>query len=344
MNNHIELRDQAFGTMLIVALVLSPVSMIIGWFTYKYLLINYQFVSASSVMAVYLLIFIMGISQLMTQVMYAEHKAFWPNIYPAFAPMWTLAVLLIFKNYGIDNFNVLLLIIGIANLLMPIHAARHLNVLKRSKFSLKIAKQQITESKDQLLFAAMAAITLSIDYIVMSRTLAAQDIVHYNLASRIYMTLLVVHGVLLSTNWTPVSDLVHASKYKEARIRVEKVLKQGLYIGGGAGLLILAGIDPLVNALTSGKVDHISLSLCIAFWIYALLRIWTDTYAMAIQSSGMVSEINKFIPMQASLSAVSQYILGTNFGALGVVVGLMISFALTASWIIPRKFYYSTGN
>jgi O-antigen/teichoic acid export membrane protein len=340
--DYILMRDQAFGTMLLVGVALSPISILIGWVTHRLLLTNYQFVSASTVMAVYLLIFIMGICQLLIQVMYAEHDALWPNIYPAFAPIWTTAILLIARYYKFDNFNLLLLLIGISNLLIPLHAAKRLEILRRLKFNFHAAAKQVIESKNQFYFATLATATLSVDYITMSRTLATQEIVNYNLTSRLFMTLMVIHGVLLATNWTPISDLIHASKKEEAKKKLNKVLKQGLTIGAGGGFIILATMDPIANLLTNGEIYNIPFVLGLTFWTYTMLRIWTDTYAMALQSCGMVSEINKFIPLQAFISAISQYLLGTEFGAPGIVSGLMLSFILTASWIIPRNFYKIT--
>lgn len=338
------MRDQAYGTMLIVTLAFAPAAILVGILVHRYLLINYPFVDVEAVVGVHLLIFIMGICQLMTQVMYAEHEAFWPNIYPVFAPLWTAVILSFARYYSFDNFNILLLLLGISNLIMPLHAARRLGIFNKAKFNLQVAMQQIAASRDQMLFATMSAMTLSIDYLVMSRTLAALDIVNYNLTSRLFTTLLIIHGVLLATNWTPISDLLYASKKTEARQRIERLLKQGLVMGAGAGLAILAGIDPLVKILTGGKVDDIPLGLSLAFWAYVLLRIWTDTYAMAIQGCGLVSFVNRFIPIQAAISVVGQYFLGLHFGATGIVFGLLLSYVLTASWIIPKKFYSITRD
>lgn len=341
-SDYITMRDHSFGTMLVVAIALSPIPLFTGWMVHKYLLNNYLFVSEIAVMVVYFLIFILGICQLMTQVMYAEHEALWPNIYPAFAPAWTAMVLIIYRNYSDYDLNALLLLIGLSNLLMPIHAARRLKIFSRIKFSLDALAQQLLDSKDQFLFAVMATITLSVDYIVMSRILIAQDIVYYNLIGRLFMALMVVHGVLLSTYWTPVADLIHAGKNKEAKEKVRNILAQGLMLGAIGGLIIVTGMDFMAKILTNGKIEETPLSLSLAFWVYLIIRIWTDTYAMAVQSSGSVSNINKFIPFQASISVLGQYLLGPPMGALGIVVGLILSFVLTASWIIPRDFYRIT--
>lgn len=337
--DYTEIRDQSFGAGLIIVLALTPLSILMGWLTHRYLLINYPFVTNGTVTVIFWLIFIMGISQLLTQVMYAEHEALWPNLYPVFAPVWTAIILVAFKYFEFNDFNILLLFVGLSNILMPIHAAWRLKLISRCRFSYQSLKNIIASSKDQLVFSILASITLSVDYIVMSRILDAQSIVTYNLASRLYLTLVTLHTVSIVTNWTPVADLIHSSQKKEARKHVEKIVVQGLVIGGVGGFIIFIGMNFLVDILSGGKVDHIPLQLSFTFWMYSILRICTDTYAMAVQGAGYVTKLNKFIPIQALISLLFQIILGVKFGATGIVCGLILSFVLTASWFIPRTFY-----
>lgn len=342
--SYFSMRDHAFGTMIVQTLLLFPVTLVIAYLTHKFLLVNYPFVSMGAVVGTHIFIYVTGICQLLIQVMYAEHEAFWPNIYPAFVPIWTTTTLAITQYYNIGQFNLIILIITASNLLMPIHAANRLNILSKARFNFQTILEQLASAKHQMFFATMAAATLSIDYAVMSRILSHWEIIEYNLASRLFLMLTVVHSVVLATNWTPIADLMHAGKKADARHRLEQVLKQGLLIAGGAGLLIVVAIDPLAQLLTGDSVKVIPIELCAAFWVYILLRVWTDTFAMAVQGYGMVSEINKFIPLQALISVTTQYFLGMQLGAMGIVLGLILSFMLTAAWIIPRKFYLITGG
>ncbi|WP_162788056.1 hypothetical protein [Chromobacterium haemolyticum] len=211
-------RNQAYGTMFFIGLAILPLVVVMGWLSHHFLLAKYPFASLESVVAVFLFIYIAGVCQLLTQVMYAEHETFWPNIYPVLAPIWTTCALFCAKYFSFVDFNILILVLALSNVVAPIHAAKRLQIFKRLQFNIRIAKQQIRSSKHQLLFATLSAATLSADYLVMSRTLAALDIVHYNLTSRLFMAVLVIHGVLLATNWTPIADMLHSAK----KMRLEK--------------------------------------------------------------------------------------------------------------------------
>lgn len=343
-SDYILVRNHSYGTMIVQALLLLPVCLMFAFFTHKFLLEKYQFVSFEAVVATHFFIYIVGICQLLVQIMYAEHESFWPNIYPAFAPFGTTIALAIASQHELRQFNTIATIIAVSNLIMPIHAAYRKQIFSKARFNLKISLNQIASSKHQMLFSALAASTLAVDYLVMSRILSSVEVVEYNLASRFFMTLIVVHGVILATSWTPIADLMHSGRKAEAEKRLHLLQRQGLLIVSSAGLLFIAFIDPVVHLLTGGVITSIPIGLCISFLIYILLRVWTDTFAMAIQGYGMVSEINKFLPIQALISVVSQYLLGLKFGATGIVVGLILSFALTAAWIVPRKFYLMVRN
>lgn len=342
--DYITIRNHSFGTMFVQALLLLPIALLFGYFAHLFLLGNYPFVSLGAVIGTCLFIYVTSICQLLVQVMYAEHDAFWPNVYPVFAPVWTTIALATALHFEVERFNFIILVVAVSNILMPLHAAHRLKIFSRARFDLKIMREQLARSKHQMLFAIMAAATLSVDYAVMSRILSAEEIVEYNLTSRVFATLMFLHGVLLATNWTPMADLMHAARNSDARRHLEKTLKQGLFIATGSGMLIVVAIDPLAQLLTGGVISKIPLELCFAFFVYVLLRVWTDTFAMAMQGLGMVKEINKFIPLQALISATCQYFLGLQFGTTGVVLGLIVSFLLTATWIIPRKFYSIIGK
>ena len=173
----------------------------------------------------------------------------------------------------------------------------------------------------------------------MSQNLSAEDIVEYNLTSRIFGIVLLINNVIIATNWTPMSDLLHGLKMNQAKLRLDKILKQGLLLGGLVGLFIIIFMNPLITIWTGGKVSSIPLILGISLWLYALIRIWTDTFSMALLGYGMAGKINIFIVVQAFISIVLQIFLGRNFGSSGVVLGQIISFLLTVSWILPKIFY-----
>jgi hypothetical protein len=110
--DYITIRDYSFGTMIVQALLLLPITMLVAYFAHRILLVNYPFVSLGAVIGTHLFIYVTCICQLLAQVMYAERDAFWPNIYPAFAPIWTTVTLATARHLEIEQFNLIILVVA----------------------------------------------------------------------------------------------------------------------------------------------------------------------------------------------------------------------------------------
>ena len=337
--NHQRNRNEYYGAMIIISIFLSPLVIFMAIIAKFYILVDYPYVSVLSLIFACLFIYISCQSQLMNQVLYAENMAFWPNLYPALVAIYTTVALMLAVKFQVNNFNIILILLTIANMIMPIHSAIKLKLFKNIEYSFKNTIKKLYIARGQLLFAFLSNCVLAIDYIIMSQNLSAEDIVEYNLTSRIFGIVLLINNVIIATNWTPMSDLLHGLKMNQAKLRLDKILKQGLLLGGLVGLFIIIFMNPLITIWTGGKVSSIPLILGISLWLYALIRIWTDTFSMALLGYGMAGKINIFIVVQAFISIVLQIFLGRNFGSSGVVLGQIISFLLTVSWILPKIFY-----
>ena len=58
---------------------------------------------------------------------------------------------------------------------------------------------------------------------------------------------------------------------------------------------------------------------------------------MLLQSVGDMSAFWKWVPVQAFISIVAQYLLARRWGIEGVALGLILSFLLTAAWVLPHR-------
>jgi O-antigen/teichoic acid export membrane protein len=339
-----EQRNYAYGSMILVMLTLFPFAILIALFSYEYLLDDYSIVSKTSLILVCLFIYISGQFQLLIQVLYAEHESFWPNIYPAFTSVYTCIILIAANILSISNFNILIIILGLGSLIIPVHTCIKLDFFRKIKFSYAETLKLINESKSIFIFSIFSAGTLAIDYGIMALILAPTDIVNYNLVNRLFSVLLVVHGVILASNWSPIADLLNAKAITESRKKIRTILKQGLLIGTTLGVIILLLSDSIVNVWSGGKINHVPMTLGIFCWIYAMLRIWTDTYSMALLAHNKAHLLNYCIPIQACISIIGQFALGTFFGPTGIIAGLALSFLLTVAWFLPLIFHKTIKN
>jgi O-antigen/teichoic acid export membrane protein len=330
-----QLKNTSFS---LLAILFLPVVLLIGLAAKHWLLDSFQIVNVSTVLAACTLIFISGLGQLFNAVLYAEQRGVWPNVYPAINSIGISICLLILARFNISNFNIVLFIFLIPNLTVFIVSSIQLKAFRKWNLDFKITRIILKDSKGFCLFATLSACTLAVDYFVMSKILQANDIVQYNLSSRIFLTILIINSILLATKWPEMSELMHSGKLKEARSTIQQILKQGLVFGLLSGCAIVLSMNWIISIISGGKVASITLLTSISWLLYILIRIWSDTFAMSLLCIGKTWIFNRYIPIQALISITGQYYLGEKFGLSGIILGLIISFLATAAWILPINF------
>ncbi|EAY1564670.1 transporter, partial [Salmonella enterica] len=62
------------------------------------------------------------------------------------------------------------------------------------------------------------------------------------------------------------------------------------------------------------------------------------TYAMLLQSMNYLKILWILVPLQAIIGGISQWYFSSTLGISGVLLGLIISFALTVFWGLPLTY------
>ena len=187
------------------------------------------------------------------------------------------------------------------------------------------------------LFAVLAAAVLNVDYIIMSRLLPAQEIAAYNVLFRVFWIGMALYSGLLSALWPAITEMGARGDGSGIRRHVR------LTLGGGLAALALlscglAALLPLVLQWVAPGLDiRVSLYTVALFSGYIGLRIWTDTYAVALQALNEVGIFLTAVPFQAGISIALQLVLAPIWGINGILIGLIMSFALTVTWVLPRR-------
>jgi len=336
------LKQTAGNAVLLIFAVFSPLVIGLG-FTVKHLVLNrYPEVTTTTIVLFCMGLFIAGLSVLFNQILYAEQRGHWPNVYPAINALCVAGCLIAFRSLSILNINMVLLIFVIANIVVAVLAILQAKVFRTWCLDSLILEEIWHNCRGFALFAFLAACVLGIDYLIMSRILSAQDIAVYNICQRVFMALFSVHAIILTSAWSSVSETLFAKQWGVARNRIRNLL----FIGGGM-VVILGGIvmifmDKIVAIISHSKITTVPMTLTFLFLIYMLLRIWSDTYAMALLSCNKTDVLNRYVPFQAAISIVAQVLLGSKYGTTGIISGLIFSFLTTAVWILPRAFYKLT--
>ena len=156
---------------------------------------------------------------------------------------------------------------------------------------------------------------------------------------RIFMTILVIYGVVLNTSWSKMSE---AASSVGGEFRLFQIIRRNLSIGLGLlmmSVLIIIKIDQIIYYISDGSIEYDGGKLAIYMFIYLICRIFSDTCATGLLCLGKTKEVNALIPIQCLLSVAFQMYFGEKYGAEGVVIGLIISYVCTSMWYLPLKLY-----
>ena len=175
------LKQTASSVLLVMSILFLPLVIGIGVAVKYFVLSSYSFVATSTVVIFCVGLFVAGLSVLFNQMLYAEQKGYWPNLYPALNALCVTVCLIAFRSLIIHNINLVLLVFVIANLLVAGLGGFQAKVPCKLCLDRKILTEIWYNSRGFALFAFLAASVLSIDYLVMSRILSPQEIAVYNI-------------------------------------------------------------------------------------------------------------------------------------------------------------------
>lgn len=185
--------------------------------------------------------------------------------------------------------------------------------------------------------ATMAASVLQIDYIVISQFLPAADIVTYNISMKVFGTAFFIYYSVLLAFWPLLTEMITRGEWEAVRAKVRQVLGSGIAFMAGITLFVALFERQILALLAPSAALTIGVPVIVLLGVYFALRIWTDTFSTVLGSMSRVGPLLKWVPVQAALNLGLQVYLAPKFGVAGVVVALILAFALTVSWVLPHQ-------
>ena len=291
-----------------------------------------------------LLSIVSGIGVTSYKILFAWHKGYWSNLLPAVLSSLSLIFIYVL-NYAPQNSNLLLwsVIIWLGpSCIFPFFLLIALTVRKfKKKPSKKHFFELLKRSWKFAFFSFLAVITLQADYVIMSQFLNNRDIVEYTLATKLFTLLFFVYTTILMSLWPIYAENMVRGEIKKIKDSMKKNIIFGFFIILIGASIVLLCKDWIVDIIVPGKNVYFSSSLVILLTCYYLIRVWTDTHAVIVNSVSKLKPLMMLVPIQAFFSVVLQIYFVKRYGLNGLVIGLIVSFLLTVSWGLP---YYLKRN
>lgn len=277
------------------------------------------------------------------RIWYAEQKGYLANIFPAAASLLSLAGIMLVAKLSTDNhlFWSLAAAYLPPALLPAIAFSRQLLLSIRSAppFKKEVFLFLVRRGLKFWGFALMSAGVLQVDYLVMSQYLEPRQIVVYNFATKIYALVFFIYSALLSAIWPVCAEAVSRKDWDLVKRYIRKYSIMGISIVAVSTLLLLYSMPTIVRVLAPRELITVPALFILVLGGYQMLRIWTDTYGMVLQSMSYLRPFWLYIPFQVIINIMLQWLLVPLIGIYGVILGLTGSFVVTAVWVLPCSFF-----
>ena len=287
----------------------------------------------------------MGVGGIVYKVWYGEQRGYLSNIVPAIAAVVGLIGLLLVRQTPVEN----RLFLSLAAFTAPL-AVLPLGVLLVQQWRVLRLRRGLEYSGTKLhgtirrllkrglqfwFFAIMAAGVLQIDYIVMSQFLAAHDIAAYYISTKVFGLAFFVYSAILAALWPVFAESIAKHEWGLVQRYLKKYLALGLSFMFVCTVSLIWLMPVAVGILAPKENIIIPFEFILLLGFFHMIRVWTDTFAMVLLSISHMKPFWIYVPIQAILSIVMQWMLVPVYGLYGVALGLIASFIFTVSWALP---------
>lgn len=275
------------------------------------------------------------------KIWYAQGKGHWANIIPAIAALISLAAFYVIQQAGPQNsllfWTLTAYLLPLAALPMFFFIRQFSKNIQFFTWDIQIAKFLIKRGSHFFIFGLLAAIVLQVDYLVMSQSCSSLEIISYSALSKIFGLGFFVYNALLLALWPVIAEKIAINQWEAVREMIKKYLPMGIIFIILFTITLIFTVPYLLPFLIRNTHIVIAPTLILLFGFYYILRVWTDTFAMVLQSMSDLKPLWYSVPFQAVISATAQIYLAKIYGIYGIVMGLSLSFLLTVVWYLPAK-------
>jgi O-antigen/teichoic acid export membrane protein len=181
----------------------------------------------------------------------------------------------------------------------------------------------------------MTNLALQLDSVVISQFLGVEDLALYTILSKTIGVCYLVYVGFLMAVWPSITEMASRSDWQKINQITRNTLTKGLLVGA-----LVLGSAPIwvphaTQILSPSHRFSVPSSLVYLASFCQIIRMWTDTYSVVLQSTNNFSAFWYFMPLQVILNLLSQVALSKKYGLAGIYIGLILSSLATVAWGLP---------
>ncbi len=285
-----------------------------------------------------------SIFEISNKIFFAEQRGYWVYLYNTLGRIFSLVSVIVVCSANIQSNKLLIFIIAWAfppmlfSLIGYLHAVPLSNWIKHANIS--TFKELLFKSKDFATITIAGTVIVSMDYIVISQVLTPSDIVTYNIVNKVFLLIGLGYSVILSTIWPLLSEKFQLGNIKSAHKLIFKNISYGSLLVMAIVLIFIFFRGVVIEYFKiQGDTLNIPYTIILLFGIYYLIKVWTDTFSITLQSRNQTKILMYVLPLQACFNIVFMFTLGHYFKLNGILFSLILCNLLTSAYILPLAHY-----
>ncbi|SUB28686.1 LPS side chain defect: putative O-antigen transferase [Yersinia pseudotuberculosis] len=282
------------------------------------------------------------------RVWFAENKGILVNIISASISLIGFLSLIIISNanLGYSFYLIIFSFLGPAAIIpFVLLFGRFFKEIKKChRIRSDIIKPIVRRASGFLIFSILTTIIIQTDYIVMSQVLKPSEIITYSVLMKIFGIVFFVFSALLQALWPVCVEYRVQGKW----VQLNNLIK--LYILLGVIFVIACSIGfyifrmEIIGMISHNLDPYVKWTIIALFCVYYILRIWSETFSMLLQSMNFLRPLWYLLPIQALLNLFLQWNLSKEYGMQGMLIGVITSFALTTVIFLPLIYSNRIGK
>lgn len=267
---------------------------------------------------------------------YGLHKSYIPNILVAISVLCSLMILFLFPNNNMSlNICFVFAPLGVLGYVSFIGVyLRLLKQIKRTPWNL--TKPLLNRCKNFCLLSFFAAFVLKIDYIILARYCEdTAEIVAYSFSMKIMTSVFVMYSISLQVLSPSLTQSIKKGNRSLTNKKIKLYLTWGLFFILFASILLYTFNGLIVSLLSPKEFINLPFILIAMCGIYFIVRVWSDTFAVAINSTSELKGYRYLLPVQAIMTVAFMIYFVQQYAAAGVYLSQIIVLMLTSVWYLP---------
>lgn len=287
-----------------------------------------------------------GVGNVSYKILFAEMVGWKANLYNAisyvigFIAIWYLN----YQGLPVSIDEALIALYGPVGLLSFSYLIYRLFAAWKGQFRFDLAKKIIKRGAGFLIFSFLSILVLQADYIVISQKLSPGDIVKYTVIMKLFGLVFFIYSALLQALWPVCAEYRVKGEWDKLNNLIYKNILAGVFfICASSGVIYIYQME-VISLLSKDNNYVFDISTFIILALYFSVRVWTDTFAMLLQSMNYLKILWTLVPVQVMLCGLLQWFLADYWGINGILLGLTLSFLLTVAWGLPFSYKYKSAR